>query len=139
MEKTEFTLGYLKKRIFLALGIYGDGEVIASGTRAEEIRAGIAGAIHSALTELSKNASIIENAPIIDDDTSDNLILSMDRCAFEALVCLAASRLCSETEASLYTRLLYKYKDLCEGLFEIKKSVKARNGFYGAVKKRGEL
>ncbi len=139
MEKTKFSLGYLKKRIYLALGVYGDDGVIASGTRKNQADKGIASAVYSAMCELSVNTSHFSDVPVIDDNTSDDLEFETDKCAFEALVCLAASRLCTENEASLYTRLLYKYKDLCEGLFEIKKDASARNSFYAATGKRGEL
>lgn len=139
MEKNVFNLGYLKKRIYLALDVKDTDEVTATGTRQQFISKAIASAVYSSLVELSKNSAIMENVPFIDDDTSDNLELEMPPCAFEALVCLAASKLCTENEPSLYTRLLYKYKDLCEGLFEIQKCTRSRNGFYGAVKKRGEL
>ena len=43
-------------------------------------------------------------------NNKSSLILSFKK------VCLAASEVCREEDAAKHTRLVYKYKDLCEGL-----------------------
>lgn len=69
-------------------------------------------------------------APSIDEDTADDFVLELHPVAFEALVCLAASELCREEDTSVYTRLLYKYNDLYEGLCGMAFSENGRNTFY---------
>ena len=137
-KNTPFTLGYLKKRILLSLGYFDVNEnVVTAGTRTEEINSAMASAVQSAYTEICTNCGIEQKVPFIDEFTNDETEMMLEGCAFEALVCLAASRLCSEKESELYTRLLYKYKDLCEGLYGKVPSAKNRNGFYDAASKRG--
>ena len=140
-KQTPFTLGYIKKRILMTLGQYfnEDGGAVYNGSRKAQLEGGISSAIYSALVEVYEvlYASKGLSAPFIDENTSDDFETELDELALEAVVCLAASKLCTEDEASTYTRLLYKYKDLCEGAFEVKTSQKTRNGFYGTNKKRG--
>lgn len=97
----------------------------------------MASAIFSSYTELCTSCGIEQKISFIDEYTSDNTDMELSGVAFEALVCLAASKLCSEKEAELYTRLLYKYRDLCEGLYGKTPSAKERNGFYGVKERRG--
>jgi len=140
MEKRIYNLGYLKKRIRLALGVSGeDDTVVADNAREGVVNEGLASAVFSAFTELNVNGELKCQVPFIDDDTSDDLELELKDVAFEALVCLAASKLCTESEASLYTRLLYKYRDLCEGLFGKTPDAGTRNGFFAVSGRKGKL
>ena len=61
---------------------------------------------------------------------TDDFELELSPLAVEALVCLAASELCRDEDASLYARLIYKYKDLCEGFYQLDSAAAKRNGFF---------
>lgn len=76
-------------------------------------------------------------APVIDENTADTFVFDFSQIVFEALVCLAASELCREEDANIYTRLLYKYNDLYEGLCSKTLSGSSRNTFYRQPSRRG--
>ena len=76
-------------------------------------------------------------APVIDENTEDTFVFDFSQIVFEALVCLAASELCREEDANIYTRLLYKYNDLYEGLCSKTLSGSSRNTFYRQPSRRG--
>lgn len=137
-EKIPFKLEYVKKRIFSALGQYeNENEIVCKGSRRAEIERGISDAIYSALVEIyEKLFGKSADVPFIDGKTEGDFEISLDRVSLEALVCLASSKLCTEREASLYTRLLLKYGDLCESFFVVNSNQKSRNTFY-SEKKRG--
>ena len=54
--------------------------------------------------------------PFITSDTAEDFTLELPDIAIEALICLTAGELCKEGDSVRYTRLIYKYTDLCEGL-----------------------
>ena len=138
MNQNKFNLGYLKKRILLALGHFEySGNTACAGTRSDEINNAMASAVQSAYTELCSNCGIPCEVSFIDEYTDDDTDMKLPPTAFEALVCLAASKLCTSNESELYTRLVYKYRDLCEGLYGNVPSAACRNGFYRTDKKRG--
>lgn len=137
-----YELEYIKKRILITLGQYcesGDG-VVYSGSRKAELERGMASAVYSSLVEIYRNFYSKRGikAPFIDENTQGDFEIQLEELSLEALICLAASKLCSENESSTYTRLLYKYKDLCEGAFEIDADRNTRNSFYVA-KDRGRI
>lgn len=66
----------------------------------------------------------------IDETTPDEYVLELEGCAFEALVCLAASELCGPDRQGTYSKLLYKYLDLSESLYTNKPGHLLRNSFY---------
>lgn len=134
-----FELGYVKKRILTEVrkdfeqpeeGVFpvADGTKFASRT---------ANAVYSALVEMSVLPTVYDDGklPFIDENTSDDFKITLSELALEALVCLAASKLCTEDMSNTYVRLLYKYKDLTEGLFSVEKSTCERNSFYRAGKR----
>ncbi len=73
--------------------------------------------------------------PNIDDSTDDSFEFDLEPLAFEALVCLASAELCREEDSALYARLIYKYKDLCEGFYQIESGARRRNGFFTSPKR----
>ena len=77
-----------------------------------------------------------KKADIISESTTDSFSFDLSPLAFEALVCLAASEVCRQEDAAKYTRLVYKYKDLCEGLRAEFGGEKKRNTFFAAVKRK---
>ncbi len=77
------------------------------------------------LTLLYKRA-----VPRIDGATDDGFEFELEPLAFEALICLAASELCRMEDSALYAKLIYKYRDLCEGFYEIESSARKRNSFF---------
>lgn len=83
------------------------------------------------LTLLYKRA-----VPIIDNSTDDSFELELEPLAFEALICLAASELCGTEDSALYAKLIYKYRDLCEGFYEIETSARQRNGFFAPGRRK---
>lgn len=74
---------------------------------------------------------------MIDENTEDSFVIEFDGCAFEALVCLAASELCTPDRQSTYSRLIYKYLDLSESLYTNNPGSLSRNGFYKKSTKKG--
>ncbi len=75
--------------------------------------------------------------PEITGETQEDFVFNLSPLAFEALVCLSAAELCREEESAMYTRLLYKYSDLEQGLYKSEYAdVFKRNGFY---KKGGRM
>lgn len=75
-------------------------------------------------------------APIIDENTADTFVFDLSQIAFEALICLSASEICREENANVYTRLLYKYNDLYEGMCAMALPDNGRNTFYKDSKRR---
>lgn len=67
--------------------------------------------------------------PEITPETDEGFIIELSPLAFEALICLCALELCKSEDNSLYTRLYYKYSDLCMGLGEPLPSAR-RNSFF---------
>lgn len=133
-------LEYIRKRILLALGMHqSDEAAVYPGSRKSEIEDGMASAVYSALVEIYENFYGAYNleVPFIDEKCDDSFEVLLEPASLEALVCLGASKLCTEEEASLYTRLLYKYKDLCESAFEVNTDKKSRNSFFAMSEKRG--
>lgn len=78
-----------------------------------------------------------KRVPKIDGDTSDDYAFDLSPLGFEMLVCLSAAELCRESEQSLYTRLLYKYKDLSEGMYTSSGVERRKNSFFSKRIKRG--
>lgn len=78
-----------------------------------------------------------KKVPKIDSETSDEYVFGLSQLAFEMLVCLSGAELCRENEESLYTRLLYKYKDLSEGMYTSSSVERRKDGFYSKGRKRG--
>ena len=75
------------------------------------------------------NVTYRKKAPGLSEITDDGYTFDLCDLAFEALVCLAASELCRQEQAGIYTRLLYKYSDYAEALYSGKQG-KVRNTFY---------
>ena len=73
----------------------------------------------------------------IDERSSDDTVIDLPSVAFEALCALSASELCREEESGLYTRLYYKYSDLCEALHASADEKMCRNSFYRTSGRRG--
>lgn len=73
--------------------------------------------------------------PKVYGDTADEFAFDLSPLCFEVLVCMCAMELCPTQESSLYTRLYYKYGDLCRGLSEPAPEAR-RNSFYHAVTKK---
>lgn len=72
-----------------------------------------------------------KKVPEITGETQADFVFDLSPLAFEALVCLSAAELCREEESAMYTRLLYKYSDLEQGLYKSKYAdVFKRNVFY---------
>ena len=69
-------------------------------------------------------------------ETPDNFVFHITALEFEALICLAASELCRNENADLYTGLVYKYNDLCEGIRGGYDKKVCRNTFFSAKTKR---
>ena len=74
--------------------------------------------------------------PEVSEETEDEFEFDMVSLAFEALICLCAAELCRESSPSLYSRLYYKYNDLCEGLYKPSPSSR-KNSFFSSSRKRG--
>ena len=67
--------------------------------------------------------------PKVTEETGDDFVFDLLPLAFEALICMCAMDLCSANDSALYTRIYYKYTDLCQGLCE-PVLTKRRNSFY---------
>lgn len=76
-----------------------------------------------------------KKADVVSENTADSFVFDLSPLAFEALVCLAASEVCREEDAAKHTRLVYKYKDLCEGLRGEFGGEKKRNTFFTAIRR----
>lgn len=74
------------------------------------------------------------NPPFITTDTAEDFTLDLPDIAIEALICLATGELCKEGDSVRYTRLIYKYTDLCEGLKASEGS--GRNSFFKSLGKK---
>ena len=75
--------------------------------------------------------------PEINEQTDDDFVIELSPIAFEALTYLCASELCRQGDSELYSKLIYKYRDLCEAFFSYGENAKSRNGFFrGFIRKR---
>lgn len=131
-KETSFKLEYIKRRVFSELGQYENEDgLVSKGSRKAVLESGVADAIYSAITEIyEKLGGKYGEAPFIDGGTDGDFEIRLNGIEAEALICLAASKLCSDRESSLYTRLLLKYSDLCESFFEVDVTQNRRNTFY---------
>lgn len=73
------------------------------------------------------------NPPFITSETQESFEFDLCPLAVEALICLCASELCKEGDTARYSRLVYKYTDLAEGLRDI--SERGRNSFFRRIGK----
>ncbi len=74
----------------------------------------------------------------VDENTSDDYAFDMSALSIEALCILAAAELCRPEESSLYTRLVCKYSDLAQGIYNAEGEVgKVRKNSFFAARGRG--
>ena len=73
--------------------------------------------------------------PTITSETDEGFTIELSLLAAEALICLCALELCRPEDTSLYTKLYYKYNDLCMGLSEPLPTVR-KNSFFAADSKK---
>ena len=96
------------------------------------------GFIKKSLCEHENGVSVTytRKPPVVCTSTESGFVFPVSPLCFEALVCLAASELCRTEDSGKYTRLIYRYNDLSEGLRNSESKIK-RNSFYGiSAKKR---
>lgn len=74
--------------------------------------------------------------PKITSETDEGFVIELSPLAAEALICLCALELCRPEDTSLYTKLYYKYNDLCMGLGEPLPSARKNSFFSTNLKKR---
>ena len=70
------------------------------------------------------------------EDTEDDFVFDLSPLCFEVLVCMCAMELCGANESALYTRLYYKYGDLCQGLCEPLPTARKNSFYHAPTKKR---
>ncbi len=78
-----------------------------------------------------------KKAPVFSLETEDTEEICESPLFIEALCCLTASELCSSGDSAIYARMVYKYKDLCEGFFSADTNKRSRNSFYAAKGRKG--
>lgn len=132
-----YTLGYIKKRVLTSLGEvfeFSEGNIY-NGSRRSVLELSLPDAVYSSLVEIYKSfrADTCLDAPFIDESTSDDFEIELDQLSLEALICLCAGKLCSEEDGETYTRLMYRYKDLCHGTSAAVFDKNSRNSFYKAA------
>lgn len=125
------TYGDLKNRIFSLVGEYTcSGECLSTSNNSQEVAIRMPGEINAALVRMYTSLPMSCDKPVIDSQTQDETQLFFDDAEFEALCNLSAAFLCREDEAETYTRLIYNYSDLSEGIYNKNKSVGCRRDFF---------
>ena len=72
----------------------------------------------------------------VSQETSDEFSFDLSPLAFEVLICMCAMELCRAENASLYTKLYYRYTDLCQGLSSPSPTRRKNSFFANTIKKR---
>jgi len=75
--------------------------------------------------------------PSFKEDASDSELLALSPVMYDALCYMCACDLCPADDGQLYSRLMYKYREILENIFDRHRSFGARNSFYRLIGRIG--
>ena len=73
---------------------------------------------------------------VIDENTPEDSIINLPDITCLGVIYLAASELCDTGDGELYSRLLYKYRELALNCYDRKYAPKIKNSFYDSATER---
>lgn len=75
--------------------------------------------------------------PCIALDAHDSTVIDISPVMFDALCYMCAAELCPANDSELYSRLIYKCREILENIYDRQRGCRIKNSFYGLVRRTG--